>query len=84
MSEIAETYLSLLSQLSTLSNLCSNTFNCVYATHDNGAYMPTGGVLIQSLKQTLTSSTHNPICIIIDARMSVLTLLGSTPQGFVP
>ena len=36
-------------------------------THDNGSHKPTDDVLIQCLKETLTSSNDRPIYIIMDA-----------------
>ena len=59
--------LSLLSQLSTRSDLCCDMLYRVYLIHDNGAQKPTDNVLIQSLKEVLTFSNHSPIFIIMDA-----------------
>ena len=59
--------LSLLSQLSTRSELCCDILHRIYMTHDNGARKPTDDVLIQSLKETLTFSNELPIYIILDA-----------------
>ena len=59
--------LSLLSQLSTRSNLCCDILHRVYITHDNGAHKPTDDVLTQSLKETLTSFNDHPIYVIMDA-----------------
>jgi hypothetical protein len=59
--------LSLLSQLSSRSDLCCEILHRVYVTHDNGAHKPTDDVLLQCLKETLTSSNDRPIYIILDA-----------------
>ena len=59
--------LSLLSQLSARSDLCCDLLHRVYVTHDNGAHKPTDDVLIQCLKESLTSSIDLPIYVIIDA-----------------
>ena len=59
--------LSLLSQLSDLSDLCCDVLHRVYVTHNNGAHKPTDDVLIQCLKETLTLSNDCPTYIIIDA-----------------
>ena len=59
--------LSLLSQLSSRSDLCCDILHRVYVTHDNGAYKPTDDVLIQSLKEALTFSDGHPFYIILDA-----------------
>ena len=59
--------LSLLSQLSARSDLCCDMLHRVYVTHDNGAHKPTDDVLIQCLKDSLTSSIGLPIYVIIDA-----------------
>ena len=58
--------LSLLSQLSTRSDLCCYLLHRIYVTHDNGAHKPTD-VLIQCLKETLTLSNDRRIYIIMDA-----------------
>ena len=39
----------------------------VYQTHNNGAHKPTDDVLIQNLKEALTSFNDGPIYIIVDA-----------------
>ena len=59
--------LSLLSQLSARSDLCCYILHRIYVTHDNGSHKPTDDVLIQCLKETLTSSNDRPIYIIMDA-----------------
>ena len=59
--------LSLLSQLSARSDLCCDILHRVYVTHDSGAHKPTDDVLIQCLKESLTSSIDLPIYVIIDA-----------------
>ena len=59
--------LSLLSQLSAPSDLCCDMLHRVYVSHDNGAHKPTDDVLIQCLKDSLTSSIGLPIYVIIDA-----------------
>ena len=59
--------LSLLSQLSARSDLCCDMLHRVYVTHLNGAHKPTDDVLIQCLKESLTSSIGLPIYVIIDA-----------------
>jgi hypothetical protein len=59
--------LSLLSQLSSRSDLCCEILYRVYVAHDNGARKPTDDVLLQCLKETLTFSNDEPIYIIIDA-----------------
>ena len=59
--------LSLLSQLSARSDLCCDMLYRVYLTHNKGAQKPTDDVLIQNLKEALTSSNHGPIYIIMDA-----------------
>ncbi|KAH9023652.1 hypothetical protein EDB84DRAFT_470111 [Lactarius hengduanensis] len=59
--------LSLLSQLSTRSDLCCDILHRAYVTHDNGAHKPTDDVLIQCLKETLMFSNNRPIYIIMDA-----------------
>ena len=59
--------LSLLSQLSTRSDLCCYLLHRIYVTHDNGAHKPTDDVLIQCLKETLTLSNDRRIYIIMDA-----------------
>ena len=59
--------LSLISQLSDLSNLCCDILRHIYVTHNNGAHKPTDEVLIQCLKGTLTLSIDCPTYIIIDA-----------------
>jgi len=59
--------LSLLSQLSARSNHCCDLLYCEYMTHDDGAHQPTDDVLIQILKETLTTCDHGPIYIILDA-----------------
>ena len=58
---------SLLSQLSARSDLCCYILHRIYVTHDNGSHKPTDDVLIQCLKETLTSSNDRPIYIIMDA-----------------
>ena len=58
---------SLLSQLSARSDLCCYILHHIYVTHDNGSHKPTDDVLIQCLKETLTSSNDRPIYIIMDA-----------------
>ena len=58
---------SLLSQLSSRSDICCDILRRIYVTHDDGTYKPTDGVLIQSLKETLTFSYDRPIYIIMDA-----------------
>ncbi|KAH9041905.1 hypothetical protein EDB83DRAFT_2524063 [Lactarius deliciosus] len=59
--------LSLLSQLSTRSDLCCDILHRAYVTHDNGSHKPTDDVLIQCLKETLMFSDNRPIYIILDA-----------------
>lgn len=59
--------LSLLSQLSSRSDMCCDMLYRIYLTHDNGAHKPTDDRLIQILKDTLTFSNHGPIYIIMDA-----------------
>ena len=59
--------LSLLSQLSDLSDLCCDVLHRVYVAHNNGAHKPTDDVLIQCLKETITLSNDCPTYIIIDA-----------------
>ena len=59
--------LSLLSQLSARSDLCCYILHRIYVTHDNGSHKPTDDVLIQCLKETLTSSNDRPTYIIMDA-----------------
>ena len=59
--------LSLLSQLSARSDLYCCILHRIYGTHDNGSHKPTDDVLIQCLKETLTSSNDRPIYIIMDA-----------------
>ena len=59
--------LSLLSQLSTRSDLCCDILHRVYVTHDDGVYKPTDDVLLQCLRETLTLSNDHPIYIIMDA-----------------
>ena len=59
--------LSLLSQLSARSDLCCDILHRIYVSHDDGAHKPTDDVLIQCLKETLTSSNDHPTYIIIDA-----------------
>ena len=59
--------LSLLSQLSARSDLCCYILHRIYVTHDNGAHKPTDDVLIQCLKEMLTSSNGYPTYIIMDA-----------------
>ena len=58
--------LSLLSQLSARSDLCCYILHRVYVTHDNGAHKPTDDVLMQCLKETLTSNDC-PTYVIMDA-----------------
>lgn len=58
---------SLLVQLSSRSNPCSDILSRLYATHDNGARMPSDHALTQSLKEMLQLSGQGPIYIIIDA-----------------
>ena len=59
--------LSLLSQLSSRSDLCCDMLYRLYQTHDNGAHKPTDDALVQILKDALTFSNHGPIYIIMDA-----------------
>ena len=59
--------LSLLSQLSARSDLCCDILHRIYVSHDNGAHKPTDDVLMQCLKETLTSSNDHPTYIIFDA-----------------
>jgi hypothetical protein len=59
--------LSILSQLSSRSDLCCDMLYRVYRAHDNGAHKPTDDTLIKILKDTLTCSNHGPIYIIMDA-----------------
>ena len=59
--------LSLLSQLSSRSDICCDILHHIYVTHDDGAHKPTDDVLIQCLKQTLTLSNDHLTYIIIDA-----------------
>ena len=59
--------LSLLSQLSSRSDLCCDILHRAYVSHDNGTRKPTDDVLIQCLKETLTFSNDHPIYIILDA-----------------
>jgi hypothetical protein len=59
--------LSLLSQLSSRSDLCCDILHRVYVTHDDGAHKPIDDVFVQSLKETLTFSNDRPIYIILDA-----------------
>jgi hypothetical protein len=59
--------LSLLSQISARSDICCDILHRVYVTHDNGTHKPTDDVLIQCLRESLTSSTDLPIYVIIDA-----------------
>ena len=59
--------LSLLSQLSTRSDLCCDILHRVYVTHDDGVYKPTDDVLLQCLRETLTLSNDHPTYIIMDA-----------------
>ena len=59
--------LSLLSQLSARSDISCDILHRVYVTHDNGTHKPTNDVLMQSLKEILTSSNDCPIYIIMDA-----------------
>jgi hypothetical protein len=59
--------LSLLSQLSSRSDLRCDILYRAYVAHDNGARKPTDDVLLQCLKETLTFSNDEPIYIIIDA-----------------
>ena len=59
--------LSLLSQLSARSDLSCDLLYRVYQSHNNGTQKPTDDVLIQCLKEVLTSSNDHPIYIILDA-----------------
>ncbi len=58
--------LSLLSQLSSRSDLCCDILHRVYLTHDNGAYKPIDDVSIQTLEETLTFFNHDPIVDALD------------------
>ena len=58
---------SLLAQLSSRSDPCSDILSRLYATHDNGARMPSDHALTQSLKEMLQLPGQGPIYIIIDA-----------------
>ncbi len=59
--------LSLLSQLSSRSDLCCDVLHRVYVAHDKGTRKPTDDVLLQCLKETLTFSNDRPVYIILDA-----------------
>ena len=59
--------LSLLSQLSSRSDVCCDILHRVYVTHDNGAHKPADDVLLHCLKETLTFSDDRPLYIILDA-----------------
>ena len=76
--------LSLLSQLSARSDLCCDMLYRVYRTHNNGAHKPTDDVLIESLKEALTSSDHGPIYVIMDAIDECPNIFGvPTPRELV-
>jgi hypothetical protein len=59
--------LSLLSQLSSRSDISCDILYRAYVAHDNVARKPTDDVLLQSLKEILTFSNDHPIYIILDA-----------------
>ena len=58
---------SLLTQLATCSQLCSDIAFHLYSIHDNGARKPTIGDMIKCLKKMLKAIAQQPIYIIIDA-----------------
>jgi hypothetical protein len=71
--------LSLLSQISARSDICCDILHRVYVTHDNGTHKPTDDVLIQCLRESLTSSTDLPIYVIIDALDECPNAFGMPP-----
>jgi hypothetical protein len=59
--------LSILSQLSAQSNLCSGVLSRLYSAHDRGARKPSDAALKQGLKEMLLLPAQGPIYLIIDA-----------------
>jgi hypothetical protein len=58
---------SLLTQLSTQSNLCSDILSRLYSGHDNGAQQPNDDALKRCLIEMLTVRDRHPIYLIMDA-----------------
>jgi hypothetical protein len=58
---------SLLTQLSSQSNLHHGILSRLYATHQRGMKKPTDGILTQTLKEMLELPGQGPIYLIIDA-----------------
>ena len=58
---------SLVSQLSTHSNLCCDILHCVYKTHKDGTQQPSDNTLKECLKEMLRLLAQGSIFIILDA-----------------
>jgi hypothetical protein len=58
---------SLLIQLSATSDPRCNILSRLYSSHDRGNKQPSGGVLVDCLKQMLTLLDQRPIYLILDA-----------------
>jgi NACHT domain len=59
--------LSILSQLSTQSNLCFDALLHFYLEHDKGAQKPSDSALINCLKEMLSHRSEPPFYLILDA-----------------
>jgi hypothetical protein len=59
--------LSILSQLSTQSNLSFDALSCLYFNHNQGERQPTDTALIQCLKQVLSLPNRDPVYLVVDA-----------------
>ena len=59
--------ISLLSQLSTQSNLCCDILSCLYSGHGNGTQQPNDDALQRCLIDMLTVRDRHPIYLIMDA-----------------
>ena len=67
---------SILSWFSAQSNLYSGILSRIYSTHDDGARQPSDDSLTKSLKEMLSLTGQGPVYLIMDALMSVRTILG--------
>ena len=59
--------LSIISQLSTRSNLCCDTLSRIYAEHDKGAQKPSDETLTKCLIEMVSLPFQVPIYLIVDA-----------------
>jgi hypothetical protein len=58
---------SLVIQLSTQSKLCFGKLSEMYSEHGGGSRQPSEDTLLKCLKDMLTTSTHAPIYLVVDA-----------------